>query len=68
MKNLKKEEQQKLFKGIEKKLGKENYLNIKYENSTQSLKIIGDNARLTKELGFKFKYNHTQAVAEILSK
>lgn len=51
-----------------KQLGKENYLNIKYENSTQSLKIIGDNARLTKELGFKFKYNHTQAVAEILSK
>ena len=51
-----------------KQLGKEDYLKIQHERSNQPLKIIGDNTRLTEELGFKFKYNHAQAVAEILSK
>lgn len=51
-----------------KQLGKEQYLNIQYEESNQPLKIIGDNSRLLNEVGFVFKYNHKEAVTEILSK
>ncbi len=50
-----------------KQLGKEDYLKILHEESHQPLKIIGDNTRLVKELGFEFRYNHAQAVVDILS-
>lgn len=51
-----------------RQLGKEKYLNLQYEETTQPLKIVGDNSRLINEVGFEFKYNHEKAVKEILSK
>lgn len=49
-----------------KKLNKEKYLIIKQEPTDQPSIIIGDNTRLTKEIGYKIKYNLDIAINEIL--
>lgn len=51
---------------IAKKLGKEEYLTIKQESTNQPKIIIGDNTRLTKEVGYKLQYSFEEAVDEIL--
>ncbi len=52
---------------IAKKLGKEKYLIIKEEDTNQPEIIVGDNTRLTKEVGYKIKYTFEQAINEILN-
>ena len=52
---------------IAKKLGKEKYLIIKEEETNQPERIVGDNTRLTQEVGYKIKYTFEQAIEEILS-
>ena len=52
---------------IAKKLGKEKYLIIKEEDTNQPEIIVGDNTRLTKEVGYKIKYTFEQAIDEILN-
>lgn len=52
---------------IAKKLGKEKYLIIKEEETNQPEIIVGDNTRLTKEVGYKIKYTFEQAIDEILN-
>lgn len=51
---------------IARKLGKEKYLVIKQEETTQPPIIVGDNTRLTKEVGYKIQYSLEQAIDEIL--
>ena len=51
---------------IARKLGKEEYLVIKQEETTQPPIIVGDNTRLTKEVGYKIQYSFEQAIDEIL--
>lgn len=51
---------------IAKKLGKENLVNINYENLDQPMFIVGDNSRLKNEVGYKIKYAFEQAVDEII--
>ena len=48
------------------KLGKEKYLKIKKEDTNQPPIIVGDNHRLTNEVGYKIKYSTQDAVSEIL--
>ncbi len=52
---------------IAKKLDKEQYLTIKEEETNQPKIIVGDNTRLTKEVGYKIKYTFEQAIDEILN-
>lgn len=52
---------------IAKKLDKEKYLIIKEEETNQPEIIVGDNTRLTKEVGYKIKYTFEQAIDEILN-
>lgn len=52
---------------IAKRLGKEKYLIIKEEETNQPERIVGDNTRLTQEVGYKIKYTFEQAIEEILS-
>ncbi len=52
---------------IAKRLGKEKYLIIKEEETNQPKIIVGDNTRLTKEVGYKIKYTFEQAIDEILN-
>lgn len=52
---------------IAKRLGKEKYLVIKEEETNQPERIVGDNTRLTQEVGYKIKYTFEQAIEEILS-
>ena len=52
---------------IAKKLGKEKYLTIKYEQTNQPPIIVGDNSRLVNEVGYKIQYSFEKAINEILS-
>lgn len=52
---------------IAKKLGKEKYLTIKYEQTNQPPIIVGDNSRLINEVGYKIQYSFEKAINEILS-
>ena len=52
---------------IAKKLGKEKYLTIKYEQTNQPPIIVGDNSRLVNEVGYKIQYSFEKAIDEILS-
>ncbi|MGN1154176.1 MAG: NAD-dependent epimerase/dehydratase family protein [Candidatus Gastranaerophilaceae bacterium] len=51
---------------IAKQLGKEEYLKINYEETNQPPIIVGDNTRLTKEVGYEIKYSFEKAIEEIL--
>lgn len=51
---------------IANKLGKTELLTIKYEPTNQPMIIVGDNTRLTKEVGYKLQYTFEQAIDEIL--
>lgn len=51
---------------IAKKLGKEEYLTIKEEATNQPPLIVGDNTRLTHEVGYKIRYSFEEAIEEIL--
>lgn len=51
---------------IAKQLGKEEFLTIKQEKTNQPPIIVGDNTRLTQEVGYKIKYSFEKAVQEIL--
>lgn len=53
---------------IARKLGKEKYLIIKQEETNQPPLIVGDNTRLTKEVGYKIQYSFEQAIDEILNR
>lgn len=50
---------------IAKLLGKEHLLNLKELPATQPSRIVGDNTRLTKEVGFTPQYTLEQALEEI---
>ena len=52
---------------IAKKLGKEKYLTVRYEQNNQPPVIVGDNSRLINEVGYKIKYSFEQAIDEILN-
>ena len=47
-------------------MGKEHLLNLQTLPSTQPLQIVGDNTRLTREVGFSPRYTLAQALPEIL--
>ena len=49
---------------IAKRLGKEEYLTIKEEPTNQPPLIVGDNNRLTQEVGYKIKYSFEEAIEE----
>ena len=51
---------------IAKKLGKENLVNINYENLNQPMLIVGDASRLINEVGYKIQYSFEKAIDEIL--
>ncbi|MBQ7450675.1 NAD-dependent epimerase/dehydratase family protein [bacterium] len=51
---------------IAKKLGKENLVNINYENLNQPMFIVGDDSRLKNEVGYKIQYDFGKAIDEIL--
>ena len=51
---------------IAKKLGKENLVNINYENLNQPMFIVGDASRLINEVGYKVQYSFSEAIDEIL--
>ena len=51
---------------IAKKLDRENLVNINYENLNQPMFIVGDASRLLNEVGYKIKYNFSDAIDEIL--
>lgn len=51
---------------IAKRLGKENLLDLKALPTTQPLEIVGDNTRLTQEVGFTPAYTLEKALQEIL--
>ena len=51
---------------IAKRLGKEHLLDLKSLPTTQPLQIVGDNTRLTKEVGYTPKYTLEQALEEII--
>lgn len=51
---------------IAKKLGKEEFLNIKQEETNQPPIITGDNSRLINEVGYKIQYSFENAIDEIL--
>ena len=53
---------------IAKQLGKEEYLTIKQEATSQPPVIVGDNTRLTQEVGYKIKYDFESAIKEILER
>ena len=53
---------------IAKELGKEEYLTIKQEATSQPPVIVGDNTRLTQEVGYKIKYDFESAIKEILER
>ena len=53
---------------IARKLNKEKYLIIKQEETNQPPLIVGDNTRLTKEVGYKIQYSFGQAIDEILNR
>ena len=52
---------------IAKKLGKENLVNINYENLNQPMFIVGDASRLINEVGYKIQYSFSDAIDEILA-
>ncbi len=52
---------------IAKKLGKENLLDLKELSTPQPPQTVGDNSRLTKEVGFQARYTLEEALNEILS-
>ena len=49
-----------------KKLGKEKFLKIEYNQTSQPLKIIGDEKKLINEVGFKFQYDLENSIDEII--
>ncbi len=51
---------------IAKALGKENLLDLQTLPTTQPLQIVGDNTRLTQEVGFTPRYTLEKALPEIL--
>lgn len=51
---------------IARKLNKEEYLIIKQEETNQPPIIVGDNTRLTQEVGYKIQYSFEKAIDEIL--
>ena len=53
---------------IAKLLGKENLLDLKELPTTQPLQIVGDNTRLTQEVGYTPTYTLKQALWEILER
>jgi len=53
---------------IAKKMTKEQHLVIKQEETTQPSRIVGNNSRLTNEVGYKIQYSLDKAINEILSK
>lgn len=52
---------------VAKKLGQEKLLNLQTLPTNQPPQIVGDNTRLTKEIGFQCGYTLAQAVNEILA-
>lgn len=52
---------------IAKKLGKQNLLDVKNEQTDQPLKIIGDNTKLSKEVGYLQRYNFDSAIDSVLN-
>ena len=52
---------------IAQKLGKEHLLDLKQLPTTQPPQIVGDNSRLTDEVGFACRYTFDEALREILS-
>lgn len=51
---------------IAKIMKKENFLHINQEDTTQPLYIVGDNTKLTQEIGYKIKYTLHNAISEII--
>lgn len=51
---------------LAKKLGKENLVQFKDEPSNQPPVIVGDNSRLTKDVGYQLQYDLQSAIQEIL--
>lgn len=51
---------------IAKKLGKEDLIKFESEESTQPPIIVGDNLRLTKEVGYQCKYTLEQGLEKVL--
>ena len=51
---------------IAEKLGKQNLLEVKNEQTEQPLKIIGDNTKLSTEVGYLQKYNFDSAIDAVL--
>lgn len=51
---------------IAKKMGKEHLLIFKEQPSNQQRRVVGDNTRLTQEVGYQLKYDLSTALDEIL--
>lgn len=51
---------------IARQMGKEHLVIFKDEPSNQPPRIVGDNTRLTKEVGYQMHYNLSQAVQDLL--
>lgn len=49
-----------------KRMNQERFLEIQYDKTDAPLKIIGDNTKLIKEIGFRPKYSIDNAIDEIL--
>lgn len=51
---------------IAKKLGKEKFLTVKNEPTTQPMLIVGDNSRLINEVGYKMQYKFDEAIDDLI--